>query len=108
MSIKKSRATSNASNDAGLGLRVPHERPSHGRDLAQVGGHAVPAISHGNQYAALCGAMPADNEFLHDGWTLTMFDSRRFGQTLVCLFASLTVCCDGQGIDHPNSILDAR
>ena len=51
-------------SDAGLGERVPGEPPSHGRDSANVSGHAIPAILCGNQYKVLCDAMPTDNEFL--------------------------------------------
>ena len=62
------------SADAGLCLRVLHEPPSHGRDLAQVGGHATPAVLCGNQCAVLCDPMPTNNEFLHGVWTVIMFD----------------------------------
>ena len=54
-------------SDAGSDLRVPHELPSHGRDSAQVGGHAIPAILHGNQCTALYDTMPTVIEFLHGG-----------------------------------------
>ena len=36
-------------SDAGLGERVSGEPPSHGCDSANVSGHAVPAVPHGNQ-----------------------------------------------------------
>ena len=50
-------------SDAGLGSKVPPEPPSRGCDSAQVGGHAIPAILCGNQYAVLYDAMPTDSEF---------------------------------------------
>ena len=96
------------SADAGLCLRVLHEPPSHGRDSAQVGGHATPAVLCGNRCAVLCNPMPANNEFLHGVWTVIIFDLMGFGWTLVCVFANPTVCCVRQGIDHPNSVSDTR
>ena len=51
-------------SEAGLGLTVPGEQPSHGRDSANVSGHAIPAVLHGNQYAALCDAEPTEAEVL--------------------------------------------
>ena len=61
-------------NDAGLGLTVLDEQLSHGRDLANVSGHAIPAVLCGNQYAVLYDAMPADNEFLHSGQIVIIFN----------------------------------
>ena len=64
-------------SDAGPGSTVPDEQLSHGHDSANVSGHAVPAVPHGNQFAALFDAEPADNEFLHGVWTVTTFDFTR-------------------------------
>ena len=54
-------------SDAGLGLTVLDDQLSHGRDSANVSGHAIPAILHDNQCTVLHNTMPADNEFLHGG-----------------------------------------
>ena len=61
-------------SDAGPGLTVPDEQPSHEQDLANVNGHAVLAVPCSNQYAVLCGAMPTDIEFLHGMWTVLTFN----------------------------------
>ena len=53
--------------DAGPGLRVPEEPPSHGRDSANVSGHAIPAVLHGNQYTVLFDTEPTEMEDL-DGF----------------------------------------
>ena len=53
--------------DAGSGLTVPDEQVSHGCDLVNVSGHAIPAVLYNNQYAVLYDAMPTNNEFLHGG-----------------------------------------
>ena len=52
-------------SDADPGLTVLGEQLSHGRDLANMSGHAIPAVPCGNQYAVLCDTMPTDNGFLH-------------------------------------------
>ena len=49
--------------DTGPGSTVPDEQLSHGRDLANVSGHAIPAVLHSNQYSVLYGTMPTDNGF---------------------------------------------
>ena len=46
--------------DAGPGERVPGEPPSHGCDSANMSGHVIPAMLHGNQYAVLCDAEPTE------------------------------------------------
>ena len=50
--------------DAGPGERVPGEPPSHGRDSANVSGHAIPAVLYGNQYAVLYDTEPTEIEVL--------------------------------------------
>ena len=51
-------------SDAGPGERVPGEPLSHGRDSANVSGHAIPAMLCGIQYAALFDTEPTENEVL--------------------------------------------
>ena len=51
-------------SDAGPGERVPGEPPSRGRDSANVSGHAIPAVLHGNQCAVLHDAEPTETEVL--------------------------------------------
>ena len=50
--------------DAGPGERVPGEPPSHGRDSANVSGHAIPAVLCGNQYAVLYDTEPTEIDVL--------------------------------------------
>ena len=64
----------NQEADAGPGSTVPDEQLSHERGLANVSGHAVPAVLCSNQCAVLCDAMTADIEFLHSVWSVTTFD----------------------------------
>ena len=61
-------------NDAGPGSTVPDEQLSHGHDLANVSGHAIPAMLCGNQYAVLFDTEPTDNGFLHGVQIFIMFD----------------------------------
>ena len=77
-------------SDTGPGSTVPDEQLSHGHDSANVSGHAVPAVPHGNQCAALFDAEPADNEFLHGVWTVTTFDSLELW-TFGCLRISILI-----------------
>ena len=51
-------------HDVGPGSTVPEEQLSHGRDSANVSGHAIPAVPHGKQCAALFDTEPAENEIL--------------------------------------------
>ena len=51
-------------SDAGPGERVPGEPPSHGRDLANVSGHAIPAVLYSNQCAVLYDTEPTEIEVL--------------------------------------------
>ena len=51
-------------SDAGPGVEVPGEPPSQGRDSANVSGHAVPVVLHGNQYAVLYDTEPTEIEVL--------------------------------------------
>ena len=51
-------------HDAGPGVEVPGDLPSHGRDSANVSGHAIPAVPHGNQCAVLHDAEPTEMEVL--------------------------------------------
>ena len=51
-------------SDTGPGERVPGEPPSHGRDSANVSGHAIPAMLYGNQYAVLFDTEPTEIEVL--------------------------------------------
>ena len=60
--------------DTGPGLTVPDEQLSHGRDSANVSRHTIPAVLYNNQYAVLYDAMPADNEFLHSGQIVIIFN----------------------------------
>ena len=53
--------------DTGLGLTVPEEQLSHGRDSSNMSGHAIPAMLCGNQYAVLFDMGPTEDEFLHGG-----------------------------------------
>ena len=43
---------------------VPGEPLSLGRDTANVSGHAIPAVPHGNQFAVLCDTEPTELEDL--------------------------------------------
>ena len=74
-------------SDVGLGLKVPYEPPSHGRDLAQVGGRAIPAILYGNQYAVPYNTVPTDIEFLHGVQLVIIFDF-----TWIWIDSRLCVC----------------
>ena len=47
--------------------KVPGEPPSHGRDSANVSGHAIPAVLCGDQCAALFDTEPTELEDL-DGF----------------------------------------
>ena len=63
--------------DAGPGSTDPDELLSHEQNSAHMNGYdriCVLAIPHGNQYAAMFDAMPADNKFLHGVWTVMTFD----------------------------------
>ena len=51
-------------SDAGQGMEVPGDPPSHERDSANVSGRNIPAVLHGNQCAALCDTEPAETEVL--------------------------------------------
>ena len=51
-------------HDAGPGERVPGEPPSHGRDLANVSGHAISAVLYSNQYTVLFDTEPTEIEVL--------------------------------------------
>ena len=84
-----------------LVLTVLHEPPSHGHDSAQVGGHAVPTILHGNQCTVLHDTMSTDNEFLHGVQMVILFDLLGFGWTLVYVFTNLTVCPIDKGLITP-------
>ena len=96
-------------SDTGPRLRVPHEQASHGRDLAQVGGHTILVILHSNQCVALFDAMPTDIEFLHGVWLVITFDFTQIWMDFKFMhLTNLTICCNGQGIDHPDSIPDTR
>ena len=64
----------------------------------------VPVALCGNQCAVLFDVMPTDNKFLHGVWMVTMFNFTWIQMDFVFAFANLTVGCDGQGIDHPDSI----
>ena len=60
----------------GPGSTVPGEQLSYGRDLANVSGHAIPAVPCGNQCTALCDAMPTDNELcMVCDWSQCLIDS---------------------------------
>ena len=50
--------------DVGPGVEVPGDPPSHGRDSANVSGHAIPAVLYGNQYAVLCDTEPTEIDVL--------------------------------------------
>ena len=60
--------------DVGPGSTVPGEQLSHGHDLSNMSGHAIPAVPHGNQYAVLYDMEPTDNEFLHGGQLVITFN----------------------------------
>ena len=51
-------------SDAGPCVEVPGDPPSQGRDSVNVSGHAIPAVLHGNQHAALCDTEPTELEVL--------------------------------------------
>ena len=51
-------------NDVGPGERVLGEPLSHGRDLANMSGHAIPAMLYSNQYAVLYDTEPTEIEVL--------------------------------------------
>ena len=51
-------------HDAGPGMEVPGDPPSHGRDSVNVSGHAIPAVLCCNQYAVLCDAEPTETDVL--------------------------------------------
>ena len=51
-------------SDAGPGVENPGDPPSHGRDSANVSGHAIPTVLHGNQYAVLYDAEPTEIDVL--------------------------------------------
>ena len=48
--------------DAGPGVEVPGDSTSQGRDSVNVSGHAIPAVPHGNQCAALFETEPTEME----------------------------------------------
>ena len=60
--------------DAGPGSTVPEEQLSYGRDSANVSGHTIPAVLHGDQYAVLFDTEPTEDEILHRRQMVTMFD----------------------------------
>ena len=60
---------------AGPGERVPGEPPSHGRDSANVSGHAICAMLHGNQCAVLYDTEPTEIDVLEGVWLVITFDS---------------------------------
>ena len=51
-------------HDAGLGVEVPGDPPSQGRDSVNVSGHAIPTVLHGNQCAVLHDTEPTELEDL--------------------------------------------
>ena len=52
-------------DDAGPGSTVLEEQLSHGCDLSNMSGHAIPAVLHGDQCAALFDTEPAEDEIPH-------------------------------------------
>ena len=60
--------------DAGPGSTVPVEQLSHGRDSSHMSGHAIPAVLCGNQHAILFDTEPTEDEILHGGWIVIIFD----------------------------------
>ena len=55
-------------------MEVPGDPPSHGRDSANVSGHAIPAVLHGNQCTVLHDTEPTEMEVLDGLWIVIMFD----------------------------------
>ena len=62
-------------HDAGLGSTVLEEQLSHGQDSSNVSGHEIPAVPCGDQCTALFDTEPTEDEILHGGWTVIVFDS---------------------------------
>ena len=60
-------------------MEVPGDSTSHGRDSVNVSGHAIPAVPHGNQCAALFDTEPAELEDLDGFWF-----GHNFGLISIC------------------------
>ena len=76
--------------DAGPGSTVPGEQLSHGCDSSNMSGHTIPAVLCGNQCKVLFDVEPTEDEFLHGGWTVIMFDSLKLLGLLCSRISILT------------------
>ena len=69
-----------------------------------MSGHAIPAVLCGNQCAALCDAEPTEDEILHGGQTVIIFDLLELLDFCAYRFPFWLLAEMVKGIDHPDSI----